>query len=445
MKNTVQKNRQYLTRCKEDLERAEKLGDPGKYSLALANYAYALGINKKFEQGVENFNQAEILAGTQVEDVNVLVQGLSLRALMYQEAKRLPDAFRTVGRILQIAEKEDDRGIECDALANQGQILLESGEFMESFSRFQRAEQLAQQLGDRARLMRLKGALANLSLSVPSLEKAELYYRQGLELARELDDRETEMGYLGNLGTVLAWQGSHREAIQVFEKVLIYYQEKGDDEKVIQVLRKLVASHNQLENNQKVMEYAFQGIDLLDDQDDEVVFDFLEAVILSYFRQGKVQQAQNMIADAITIARSSEDKAREVEFLINLGESFLASEMIERALKIYQEALVGAEELKQQSFQAYLTGRLGYAYAELGDLKKAVEHHQQAIALAQENHLAELEGSQHSMLAVTYRELGKNEKALDHGQKAVEIFQLAELEAEKEQAQNLVDEIRAQA
>lgn len=445
MNQTVQKNRQYLASCKEDLERAEKHGDPEKYSLALANYAYALGINKKFERSVENFNKAEILAGTQVENANVLVQGLSLRALMYQEAKRLPDAFRTVGRILQIAEEEDDRGIECDALANQGQILLESGEFMESFNRFQRAEQLAQQLDDPVRLMKVKGALANLSLSVPSLEKAELYYRQGLELARELADRETEFGYLGNLGAVLAWQGRHQGAVEIFEKVLVHYQEMGDDEKVIQVLRKLVKSYNQLEKDQKVLDYAFQGIELLNDQVDEVVFDFLEAVILSYFRQGKLQQAQNMIADAITLARSTGDKAREVEFLIDLGESFLASEMIERARETYQDALEGAEELEHQSFQAYLTGRLGYTSAELGELKKAVEYHQQAIALAQENHLADLEGSQHSMLAVTYRELGEMEKALEHGQKAVDIFQLAELEAETKQAQNLVEEIRALA
>lgn len=361
---------------------------------------------------------------------------------MYQEAKRLPDAFRTVGRILQIAEEEGDRGIECDGLANQGQILLESGEFMESFNRFQRAEQLAQQLEDPTRLMKVKGALANLSLSVPSLEKAELYYRQGLELARELADRETEFGYQGNLGAVLAWQGRHQGAVEIFEEVLAHYQEMGDDEKVIQVLRKLVKSYNQLEKDQKVLDYAFQGIDLLDDQVDEVVFDFLEAVILSYFRQGKLQQAQNMIADAITIARSSGDKTREVEFLIDLGESFLASEMIDRARETYQEALAGAEELEHKNFQAYLTGRLGYTSAELGELKKAVEYHQQAITLAQENHLAELEGSQHSMLAVTYRELGEMEKALEHGQKAVDIFQLAELDAETKQAQSLVDELQ---
>lgn len=50
MKNTVQKNRQYLTRCKEDLERAENHGDSEKYSLALANYAYALGLIKSLSR-----------------------------------------------------------------------------------------------------------------------------------------------------------------------------------------------------------------------------------------------------------------------------------------------------------------------------------------------------------------------------------------------------------
>jgi tetratricopeptide (TPR) repeat protein len=440
--NALAKKKQYLEDCRKDLEQAQQSGSPKEISQALANYGYALSINQERDQAMEYFDRAEKLAGTEVEDLSVLGHIYGLRSLVYQEGKRLPDAYQTSTKMLLVAQEENHVPIEIDAVANQAQILLDSGEVEGSFRKFREAENLAKAIGDQHRLMRIKGALANLSLAIPSLEQAADYYQQALELARETDDQEAEVGFLGNLGSVFAWQGNHREAVQAFEEILPAYQETGDKEKLVQLLGKLVRSCSSLEEDQKVLGYAFQGIDLLEDQQDAAIFDFLEAVILAYFRQEKIPEAQNMIADAITIARSAEDKEREVEFLINLGESFLASEMLDRALETYRKALEEAQELDQVHFQAYLNGRLGYTLAELGNLQDAVAYHQQSIQMAEQDQLSELAGNQHSMLAVTYRELGQMERAVSHGEQALEIYQQIGQEAEARKVRELLETIR---
>lgn len=440
--NKKAQNRAYLAQCKEDIQSAESSDDPRKLSVALANMGYALFLNNRREEGIEYFDQAEVLAGNEVSDVSVLAHGLGLRILAYQESKRLPHAFKTAGKMLFIAEEEENEAVKCDALSSQAHTLLESGEVSEAFTRFQKAKEIARKLGDDERLMGIHGAMANLSLSIPSLEKALEYYQQALSSAKKIEDKEAEMGYLGNIGSVLSWQGKHDQAVEAFQDVLPYYQEKDQDGRIVKILNKLVQSYNQLENNERVFQYAFAGLELLDEQENELVFEFLEPIILAYYREGKIQEAHNMISEAITLARSKGDLKREVEFLINLGESFVASEMPERALDIYREALDGSRELERTYYEAYLIGRIGFVNAELDDLDEAVERHLQSIEMAQENRLPELEGEQRSMLALTYEELGRLEKAIDQAERAVEIYELAELEDSAAKARQLLENLK---
>ena len=437
------KKQQYLIQCQKDLAQAEKKGSPKEHSLALANYGYALSINNRRTEGMDYFDQAEVIAGTDVEDINVMAHGLGLRSLVYQESKRLPDAYQTSAKMLRLAREEGNTAIECDAVANQAQILLDSGEISGALRKFQEAETLAKVMGDDERLMRIKGALGNLSLHAPSLENAEEYYREALKLAEQIGHTEAEIGFKGNLGSVLAWQGKHAQALEIFEEILPYHQSREDRDQLIQLLQKMVRSYNSLQNNDQVFQHAFQAMEMLDDQKDQRVFDFLEPVILAYFREGKNQEANNMISEAITIARSLGDQEREVEFLMNLGESFVASAMNERALDIYQDALEITQEIHRPHYQTHIYGRMGFIYAEMGRLEEAVENHQQAIQLAQEQHQGPLEGNQRSMLALAYQELGQPQKAREQAQKALDIFQNTGKEQEAEKVQLLLDNLPA--
>ncbi len=440
--NQTARNRQYLEGCKQDLERARESGQAQQLSLSLANYAYALTLNNRFEEAMDVFNQAEVIAGSELEDIRALAHGLGLRALVYQENKRLPDAYRTITKTLQVVNEEEAPDIECDALATQGQILLDSGNVDNAFQRFQEAETLASSMGDQRRLMKIKGALANLSLSVPALQESERYYRQAMSLAEDVGDIEAQKGFAGNLGSVLEWQGKYDEALEMFQKVLPFYEDQENLDMILKVLKKMVHCADGIGDNERVFKYGYKGLEYLEEQESNLTFEFLEPLILAYLREGKVQEAHNMISDAITIARSMDDMERELEFLMNLGESFVAEDMLEQARDIYQDALRGARKLENVNYEAYLQGRLGYVSAELGQLDQAVEQHLQAIGLAAEHNLASLKAEQHAMLAMAYEEQGQIDRAVDQAQKANEIFELAEVEDGKRNARRLLQRLK---
>ena len=430
---------QYLVQCQRDLTKAEGADDPRALSLAQANFGYALCLKKRYEQGMVYFNQAEKTAGLEVDDLDIIAHGLGLRILAYQQSKRLPDAFQTANKILLMAEQENHLGVECDALTSQGQVLLASGELEESYRRLQKAEQIAGDIQDDQRLMKIKGELAALSLAVPSLDQAEDYYRQAVELAERLEDVEAEMGYLGNVGAVMAWQGKDRQAVEIFQKVLAYEKDTGNSDRVIPLLKKLVESFHELQEDEQVLAYGIQGLEFLEDQNNELIYDFLEPIITAYYRQGKIQEAHNMTSEAVTIARSTNDPEREAEFLMSLGESFLAADMLERALDTYQSALQVARKLDRNYYQAQLMGRIALVNAELGNLEKARDQHQQAVEMAQEYRLRELEGDQRSLLAMTYHELDELENARKQAELALDIFQKIDRDEKITKAQQLVD------
>lgn len=438
----IKRNQSYLKQCKEDLEIAHKSNSPREESVALANYGYALCLNEQHEEGIKLFDQAEIIAGSQIDDIGVLAHGLGLRSLVYQESKRLPDAFITSAKILRVAKEEENLPIECDALANQAQILLDSADIIEAFRIFQQSEAIAQAINDDQRLMRISGALGNLCLSVPSLQEAESYYRKALQLAENLSDQESVNGFMVNLGSVLDWQGKSAEALKLFEQVLPSYKKQKMTDSLIQLLTKMVRACRTINNDSKVINYACQGIEFLEGQEDERIFEFLESLIITYYRQGKITEANNMLSEAITISRTVGDQEREIDFLLNLGESFISSNLINKALEIYKTALDKSSALNQAGNMAHIIGRIAFILGETGQLEQAIEHHLKAIELANSQNLSELEGDQRCMLAVAYLERSEVDTALIQAEKALQIYQDADLTPEFQNAQNLLSEIK---
>jgi len=331
------------------------------------------------------------------------------RSLAYQEAERLPDAYNTAGEILSLAEAHDNKAMMCDALASQGQILLDSGEQINALERLEKANQIAIEIGDDRRLMNVLGALGNYCLVIASADKAIVYYDQALVLARKLGDRRAEYGFLGNKGTVLAYQGQALQAAGAFESVLAYVEEIGDQQAEVHVLRHIVRTNEKLEDDGKVLIYGQRGYELA--------------------------------GSFVNLARSVDDLDREVDLWLGLAESFMVMGDFQEALDGYEHALDGARQLDRQADEAYLIGRIGFTLAELSRTDEAIAYHEQAIELARQRVIPDLEGQQLSMLAMAYLERQELNKARSYCAAAIQIYTDANLDAEAKNARRLLAEI----
>lgn len=430
-----------LRQCQEDLKEVRATGDERQMAVAQANLGYALFQVRKFQEGMDQFDGAVGVA-VRLADLMLQVRCLGIKTLAFQSIKRLPDAYETAVSIQNLAEVHDNRGIQCDALASQGQILLDSGEPVIALEKIETALEIAKGLDDPRRLMNTLGAMGQYCIAMTSPDKAEIYFNRALVLAREIGDRQAEFGFLGNMGMVLTWQGHNGRAAEAFVQVLAYVQETGDKEAELQAVSQLVSVSEKLGEPEQVLIYAQRGLELAAaNKEDDRLFDFYQAAILACYRLNRIAEAEAFTEQAIAAAKTSKNQEKEVDFLLSLGESTMVFGMPEKALDAYRQARKGAVRLSRQNDTAYLTGRIGVALAELGRVDEAILFHQEAINLAQNRGLPQLEGEQLSMLALAYLEKGDCLEAQTCCQSAVQVFIRADLEAEALQAQQLRAEI----
>lgn len=440
--------------CRENLQAAQADGNKRQIALALADLGYALFQVRKFEEGLEAFERAREQAAA-LDDLTLHKQCLGRQALAYQSAGRLPDAYQVATQIFELGERHDDMAVQCDGRLSQGQILLESGEPLIALERFQAALQLARSLSDRRREMNALGSLGHLSLNTAATDQAEAYFRKALAIAREIGDAEAEHGYLGNVAMVLAFHRKHDEAIDALKKVLAYFVKENNQNAAVEALRHLVQAYKALNDAEKVVQYARKGLELVGAERPDDLFFFYENLIIALYQLERRAAAEQITEEAITAARSSRDHQRGVTFSLSLGESYMLSDMPDKAVAAYKAALTDARRLSRQQDEAYLTGRIGLALAESGHAEEAMEWHEHAIDLARQQDIPELEAEQLSMLAMAHLDLARQdvnqndeqhlEQARQMAQASLEIYTTADQKDRAAHARQLLADIKALA
>lgn len=432
--------RQNVENCRAALRLVSEGGNEHDISIASANLGFALFQFKNFEEGVAQFDVAINLAN-KLQNISLQVRILGIKTLAFQIIGRLPDAFVVAGEILKLGESHGDMGFKCDALASQGQILLDSGEPIIAFEKLKAAREIATEIDDKRRLMNVLGALGNYSLAITSLDRSQAYFEKALGLAISLGDKRAEIGFCGNQAAVMAWQGNHAQAAPLFEQVLILIQEQENAGATIQAIRHLVNCYEKLKDDNKIVEYSLRGIEHSKDVDADATLYFYEALIATYYRTNHYDQAHDLTRTAIELAQQRRNQSKVVDLLLGLGESQFLVKNFDQALIAYKEAVLGAKQLGRLKDEAYLTGRIGAALAELGELESAVSYHQQAINLARDLDISDLEGEQLSMLALAYFEMKNYENARANCQSAIKVYSSADLKEGAERARCLLEEI----
>ena len=441
-KGQQKKSSQNIKLCREELIAAREGDDSRQISMTAASLGLALSQAYKSAEGLKYLNEA-IQIAKKVDDLGLHVHCLGMKALAFQFIGRFPDAFKVAEEILKLGEKHEDDALRFDAFASMGQILMESGEEILALEKFKEAQEISDTIDDPRRTMNIRSAMGNYSLNVAAPDQAFDYFEDALAIAVSLGDKNTEIGLLGNLGTILSWKEQHREAVQAFEAVLDHVRKEGNKEVEAQTLRHLANSHNQLKQPNKVLEYAKAGLALDEWIDTQITVFFYEKIIATHYKLGENEEAEAYTLQAIEFAASRGDEGKELDFLLSLGESFVLSGKPEEALDIYKKAVQKANNADRKKDAAYLTGRVGITLAELGQLSEAVTYHETAVKLAQERNLADLEGEQLLMLAIAYFEKNDNKKAQEYCQAAIQVYVKTGLKEDEQKARQLLAKIDA--
>ena len=441
-KSQQQKIRENLAICQEELKSARTSGDERQISTAAASLGLAYFQNKKHQEGLRNFREATQMA-VDLGDLGLQVHCLGMKTLAYQIAARLPDAYKAAQEIEALADESQDQGIKFDALASQGQILLDSGDERGAFEKFYAAREIADSLQDKRRQMNIMGALGNYSLVIAAVKKAEENFKQACVLARELKDRRNEIGFLGNLGATLELKGDLFGAAKVFLEVLDYLRETGDLDAQMQALRYLTQVYRKQEDAENVIKYGLLAIEMASSGDVEIPLVIYEALVLAYYQQARMEDALAATIEAVQVAHNSGNRQQEMNFLLSLGESYMLAGKVEEALETYRKAREKAKKLDRHNVEAYLIGRIGVALAELDKMEEAIQHHKEALEIAKQMKLVDLEGEQLTMLAMAYLDMEDSEKAREYCQAAIQVYSEAKMEDEVKKVRQILERIDA--
>jgi tetratricopeptide (TPR) repeat protein len=442
MTKRSRKKASQLSIARKEYETAQSAGIQTDLSLAAANLGLALFQAKKFKDGEKSFHEAEEIA-IKLDDAKLLVRGLGLSVLANQLTGRLPTAYKIAQQIETIADQHDDQPLKADSLSSQGQILIESGDELTALEKLNAAQAVLETLDDPRRQMNLAGAFGNYSMTIAAPEKAQAYFEQARDLAQQIEDRPSEIGFHGNIGTILEWQGDFHQAGDIFKDVLAYVTETGNQSAQIQALRHLVQVNEKLKDDAQLVEFAEYGVVLAAESGDQNIFNFYEKLIQAYYRLEQFDEAHQATQNAIATAQDRRDRNQEVSLLLSLGESYMLTNEWEAALVVYQQALDGTQRLQRLTDQAYLLGRIGIILAELERTDEALDFHQQAIKQAQRHEIVELEAEQSIMIAMAFFDKGDLAQAQTFCQRGIETYSTANLHDEAHNARQLLAEIEA--
>lgn len=432
-----------IRNLRQQVHLAREGGQKPALALALASLSLALFQARSYEDGLANFDEAEKLAA-ETDDWQLQARCFGIKAAAYQEAKRYPDGYEAISQMLRLAELHSDQALQCDALIGQAQMLIDSGEPMLAEPRLRQARTLADALNDRRRQMTALGTLGNLALARALLPEALGYCEEALGLAVALEDRHAEMGFLTNVGTVLAWLEQHARSAATFQRLLALSTEQAHPTGQLTALRYLTENLVKSGQPESALEYGQRAIALARELDDpNAALAVYPTVALACYYLNRVETAHHWLREAVACARAAQDLEKELNLLLNLGESYMAQEQHAEALPIYEQALEGAVRLERRTDEAYLVGRLGAVCAGLGQLERAISYHQRAVELAQQRMLPELEGDQFSMLALAYLDLNQPDEARKCCRRAITIYAAAGLREQEANAHNLLMQIAA--
>ena len=254
-----------------------------------------------------------------------------------------------------------------------------------------------------------------------SLDSAFKYASHGLSLSRDIRYREGTANHLYALGIVHKARGDFDEAVDLFSKATIAYDEAEKPSGLISCITELAAIGIKQGHYEKSLEYLHQA---LSKYGDTIPNERLSRI---YSMIGGVYSALEQNDKALEYHHKSLEinKKENIEIGIsvnynNIGNVYRNIGMYDKAIDNFLESKVIKEKLGDIYGLATVYNNLGTCYLAMGKYGEAIVHHQNALKLFSEM------GDKHGIalgqvnLGVDYLEAGELSRSVEYAQNAIE-------------------------
>ena len=349
----------------------------------LAAQSYQAALSMAYEHGDEvQISAASLNLGWLAQDQGVYAQAEH----HYQEGLR---ATRTLGQ----------SGRQCVLLLHLGEIALLRGKLVQAEAAYQEGLALTRQLGEReaekSLLFKLKEQVATLEDNVASEvssqgearlksadhAKAELFFRDGLTLARQIGYLELMCRLLTGLAIVAANQGDDAKADACYWEALPLARQLGDRERTCLVLLNLGEIASRQDQHKRACHNYREGLRLARQMGhpERITLFLLKWGEIS-LSQGDYAQATASLQEGLDVARQS-GHHRQVGLALALwGELHLQQHQKQHAAAAFHDLLTDLPAGNQDLLARAQYG-LARVFAAQGDESKAYDYAKASLAL----------------------------------------------------------------
>ncbi|MBK9283799.1 MAG: tetratricopeptide repeat protein [Sphingobacteriaceae bacterium] len=254
---------------------------------------------------------------------------------------------------------------------------------------------------------------------------ALLFYKKGLKICSEIDDKNGSAYFLKKMASIYFDQGNINNALDYQLESLKIYEEIDNKEGIANSTNVLGIIYNNLGNEQKALEYYNKSLKtqelignkigigeavynlghIYGDQGDEskeieyytkalklfeesgsksgIAF-ALSGIGIYYFHQKNIPKSLECLNKCLQIRLERNDKRGISECLNNLGFIYNSQGDIQKALEFYHKSLNIKEEIGDKDGMTYALNHIGFIYFERKNYPKAIEYCSKSMKISKE-------------------------------------------------------------
>lgn len=183
-----------------------------------------------------------------------------------------------------------------------------------------------------------------------NLDSSEFYYRQGLLLYQEIDNKSMMAKMYNNTGLALHRKGNYPAALNDYQNALQIFESLGDSVSISSTLNRIGGIYRDQQKPGLSLEYYDRALSIAQKQNSErFMIDALGNQGIVYQKMDSVQRAIECYTKALYLARKNQHQLRINTCLIALSSLYIKNGSIDSAEVFLEEAQLSESNRNRQT------------------------------------------------------------------------------------------------
>jgi CHAT domain-containing protein/Tfp pilus assembly protein PilF len=268
-------------------------------------------------------------------------------------------------------------------MIRQGVSQHSRGNFSEALARFRQAQDLAEQIGDRAGMSDATLKVGVIYYIQGNQAQALEHFQKSLALSEALGDKPKMIMALGSIGDFHSLQGNYAQALEYIQKCLALSEALGDKAKMSMVLGSIANIQVAEGDYTQALENYRKSLALSEASADKIgVSRTMDNIGIVHRLQGDYAKALEYYQKSLVLSEAS-DKIGIGRVLRNIGNVHYAQGNYAQALEYYQKGLMQSEALGDKVGLSVTLNNMGNVHCDQGNYTQALEYYQKSLAMSE--------------------------------------------------------------